>query len=595
MCVHFHQVACSFKWGSDPLNTTLSLFKSDTLPLPAPIPIFMLRALSIRHFAIIESLELTFEPGFNAITGETGAGKSILIDALGLILGDRADSTLIASNRDQAELSASFDLAADSEALAWLQDQALDEDDQLIIRRLLSSQGSSRAWINGRSATIGQLAELGALLVEIHGQHEHQQLEKPETQRRLLDQQLDGALIQAVKSACAAWQSALDALEQFELEAGDPAQLELLRFQHRELETLGLNSGEYEELEAEQERLARSDEIRSSAAQAANALDQDDSPSVRGLLLEAGHAIDRVRELDPHLDTIAGLLEVARINVDEAISELERFDELESGDPARLDHINRRLEKSLDLARKHRVQPVELPALTTRIGERLALLDNQDERRQQLETRVATALKQWRQAADALSQARKQAAAALSEKVNQRLAELGMDQARIAIEVQPSGQDRPGPHGQDRISIEFSANPGQPLRSLSKVASGGELSRVSLALMIASRPSQGPLVRVFDEVDAGIGGETAQVIGRFLRQVANGGQTFCVTHLAQVAACAEHQFQVRKSSSAGITEITVQALDEPQRIGEIARMLGSAASDSSQAHAREMLESARKA
>jgi DNA repair protein RecN (Recombination protein N) len=566
--------------------------KSDTLPLPAPNLTFMLRALSIRHFAIIESLELAFEPGFNAITGETGAGKSILIDALGLVLGDRADSSLIAPGQGQAELSASFELASDSEAMAWLKDQALDEEDQLIVRRLLSAQGSSRAWINGRSATIGQLAELGALLVEIHGQHEHQQLEKPETQRRLLDQQLDSALVKAVSSAHAEWQSALHALEQFEHEAGDPAQLELLRFQYRELEALSLKNGEYEELEAEQERLARSDEIRSSAAQAANALDQDDGPSVRGLLLEAGHSIERVKELDSHLNTIAGLLEEARINIDEALSELERFSELEGADPERLDQVNRRLEKSLDLARKHRVQPAELPNLAARLGERLDTLDHQDDRRQQLEARLATALKHWRQVADALSQARSEAARGLSEKVNQRLAELGMAQAQISIGVRPGGQERPGPHGQDLIAIEFSANPGQPLKSLSKVASGGELSRVSLALMIAARPSQGPLVRVFDEVDAGIGGETAQVVGRFLRQVASGGQAFCVTHLAQVAAFAEHQFQVRKSAIDGSTGVSIQALDDSQRVGEIARMLGSASSDRSQAHAREMLDSA---
>lgn len=549
----------------------------------------MLRALSIRHFAIIESLELAFEPGFNAITGETGAGKSILIDALGLVLGNRADSSLIAPGQPQAELSASFDLASESEAHAWLKDQAMDEEDQLIIRRLLSAQGSSRAWINGRSATIGQLAELGALLVEIHGQHEHQQLEKPETQRRLLDQQLDAHLPDEVKSAHSQWQTAITELEQFEHDSGDASQMELLRFQHQELEALGLKPDEYEQLEAEQERLARSDEIRSSAARAANALDQDDGPSVRGLLLEANHAIERVREIDPNLGTIAGLLEEARINIDEAVSELERFGEMEGGDPERLDQVNRRLEKSLDLARKHRLQPAELPALTARLGQRLEMIEHQGQRRQQLKADVAAALKRWHQAADNLTQARQQAAAALSEKVNQRLAELGMDQARIAIELRPSGQDRPGAHGQDRIGIEFSANPGQPLKSLSKVASGGELSRVSLALMIAARPSRGPLVRVFDEVDAGIGGETAQVVGRFLRQVASGAQAFCVTHLAQVAACAEHQYQVRKSASAGSTGITVRALNEKDRVGEIARMLGSAASDRSQAHAREML------
>ncbi len=549
----------------------------------------MLRALTIRHFAIIESQELDFEPGFTAITGETGAGKSILIDALGLLLGDRADSALIASNQDQAELSARFDLHGADDARAWLAEQAMTEGDELIIRRVLSTQGSSRAWINGRSATIGQLAELGAFLVEIHGQHEHQLLERPETQRRLLDQRVSDELVRAVAERFIVWQSARRALEEFETEAGDPAQLELLRFQCRELDNMALTSGEFEQLEAEQERLSRSDEIRTSAARAASALDQDDGPSVRALLLEAISAIRSISSLDNHLVTIATMLDEARINVDEAISELERHSEDES-DPERLDQINRRLEKALDLARKHRIQPPALPELTERLRARLDRLDNQDSQRQKLLSNLTASEQAWRQAAAELSAARLKAAAALTKEVNAHLAELGMDQARMEITVQADPQSRPGRHGHDRIGITFSANPGIPLKPLSKVASGGELSRVSLALMIAARPSQGPLVRVFDEVDAGIGGETAHVVGRFLREAAGAGQAFCVTHLAQVAACAEHQFRVHKTSKGSTTGVEVSALNDAQRQAEIARMLGSAHSQKSLDHAAEMLQ-----
>jgi len=549
----------------------------------------MLRALTIRHFAIIESQELDFEPGFTAITGETGAGKSILIDALGLLLGDRADSTLIAGNHDQAELSARFDLHGADEARAWLADQAMTEGDELIVRRVLSTQGNSRAWINGRSATIGQLAELGAFLVEIHGQHEHQLLERPDTQRRLLDQRVGDELVRAVAGRFVGWQAARQALEDFETEAGDPSQLELLRFQCRELDSMAMTSGEFEQLETEQERLSRSDEIRTNAARAALALDQDDGPSARALLVDAISAIRSISSLDDHLATIATMLEEARINVDEAISELERHSEDES-DPERLDQINRRLEKALDLARKHRIQPTALPELTERLRARLDRLDNQDAKRQELLQDLAASEQAWRQAAGQLSTARIKAAESLGKEVNRHLAELGMDRARMNITVESNEQAKPGRHGHDRIGIDFSANPGLPLKPLSKVASGGELSRVSLALMIAARPRQGPLVRVFDEVDAGIGGETAHVVGRFLREAAGAGQAFCVTHLAQVAACAEHQFRVHKTTTGSTTGVEVRPLDTKQRQAEIARMLGSAESQKSLDHAAEMLD-----
>ncbi len=553
----------------------------------------MLRALSIRHFAIIDSLALEFEPGFSAITGETGAGKSILIDALGLLLGDRADSALIAPGRDQAELSAEFDLSQADEALAWLEEQAMADDQGLILRRVLSSQGQSRAWINGRTATVGQLAELGGMLVEIHGQHEHQLLERSDTQRRLLDQQLTPDLIRACRDSFERWQQAHQALTDFEAESGDPAQIELLRFQCRELEQLALASGEYEGLEQAQERLARSDEIRSAVALAATALDQDGEPSVRSLLQTAIGALERCQGFDPKLGEIVRLLSDARISIDEAIAELERQGDDEDADPAELDRINRRLEKALDLARKHRVAPAELPALFDRLGQRLASLDNQDEQRQRLKTALERANTAWVKSATALSEARSQAAESLSARVTAHLAELGMIHARLQIEVAAQADAAPSRHGRDRISIRFSANPGQPLKALSKVASGGELSRVSLALMIAARPQRGPSVRVFDEVDAGIGGETAHVVGRFLRQAAagdeRGGQAFCVTHLAQVAACADHQFQVRKQAGSDSLALAVEALDSAAREREIARMLGNADSERSLAHAREML------
>ena len=549
----------------------------------------MLRALAIRNFAIINDLELKLDSGFTAITGETGAGKSILVDALGLLLGDRAESTLVASGSKQAELSATFVLDELSAARAWLEEQAMDEDDELIIRRVLSADGRSRAWINGRSATVGQLSELGAMLVEIHGQHEHQLLEKPDTQRRLLDQQIDEDLLKPVVSAHRQWQDLRQALEDFEREAGDPEQLELLRYQCRELNELNLVAGEYDDLEAEQERLARSDDIRLAAARAVAALDQDDAPSVRGLLQDALAALGQVRELHGELGEAAAMLEEARINIDEAFATIERIGESETGDPERLAEVNRRLERTLDLARKHRVNPPDLPDLTASLSDRLDRLENQGERRERLERELAEARQTWRNQAEKLSQARVKNGKALSKSAAECLTRLGMEQAQLKFCVHSDPDAPPSAHGLDRISIEFSANPGQSTRPLARVASGGELSRIALALMIATGHRQGPQTRIFDEVDAGVGGETAHAVGQFLRRSAGDGQALCVTHLAQVAACADHQVRVVKDNTKGATSTRVEQLDDKNRQTEIARMLGSAESEKSLEHAAEML------
>ena len=549
----------------------------------------MLRALAIRNFAIISDLELRLDTGFTVITGETGAGKSILVDALGLLLGDRAESTLVASDSKQAELSATFVLDGLTAARAWLEDQAMDEDDELIIRRVLSADGRSRAWINGRSATVGQLSELGAMLVEIHGQHEHQLLEKSDTQRRLLDQQLDGDLLQPVVSAHKQWHDIRLALDGFEREAGDPEQLELLRYQCRELNELNLAKGEYDELEAEQERLARSDDIRLAAARAVAALDQDDAPSVRGLLQDTLAALDQVRELHGELAEAATILEEARINVDEAFATIERIGENETGDPERLAEVNSRLERTLDLARKHRVNPQDLPELTASLSDRLDRLENQGDRREHLERELAEAEQTWRNHAEKLSQARIKAGQELASSAAECLARLGMEQARLEFYVNSDPDAPPSIRGLDRVSIEFSANPGQPTRPLARVASGGELSRIALALMIATGHRQGPQTRIFDEIDAGVGGETAHAVGQFLRRAAGDGQALCVTHLAQVAACADHQIRVAKYSKDGATSTRIEPLDSGDRQKEIARMLGSAESRKSLEHAAEML------
>lgn len=554
----------------------------------------MLCQLSIRDFALIDQLELSFAAGFSVISGETGAGKSILVDALTLLAGGRGDSGLVAAGKPQAELSAQFDLSQRPEVLNWLSEQAMDEaEPTLIVRRVMPAQGASRAWINGRPATISQLAELGEQLIEIHGQHEHQLLERSDTQRQLLDQQLDARLPAAVAEAYRSHQAARQALEAFERAAGDAALAEVLAFQVRELEDLALREGEYGELEQRQQQLSRAGDIDAAVALAISRLDDQDGQdhdSARAGLLAAEQALATVADLNPALADIAAMLAEARVNVDEALAELERHGPNEDADPAEQDRIDRRLARCLELARKHRCAVTELPALTDTLRQRLDALGDQDAQRRQLEAAVAAAEQTWDSAAAALSKARSKTAKTLSLATTERLADLGMDQARLAIEVSADAKLRFSQHGQDRIAIQFSANPGQPLKPLSRVASGGELSRVSLALMLVAQQPDQAISRVFDEVDAGIGGETAEVVGRFLHQVAKQGQAFCVTHLAQVAARADHQYQVSKTSSGGQTQISVRPLSQSERAHELARMLGSADARTSLAHAKAMLK-----
>lgn len=550
----------------------------------------MLRFLSIRNFAIIEQVELAFDTGFTVITGETGAGKSILIDALGLLLGNRATGTTASDDTPPADLSAEFDLTGQEAARAWLEDNAMSDEDRLVLRRVLPPQGPSRAWINGRSVTMGQLADLGSLLVEIHGQHEHQSLAKPERQRSLIDQLVDPEVVDAVVRAHSQWQHAQASLQAFEQDCGDPAHLELMQFQFAELEKLNLQPGEYENLEQQQERLDRADEIRLRLQQASAALDNDEGASVRQLLSQAEQALDQVKALDQRFEAACQLIREAAINVDEAAAELERASPDDEQDPQKLESINRRLERCLDLARKHRIRPDQLPDLTHQLSERLDALSQQDERRQALENELTSARADWQQAADKLTLHRQKAAKTLAQGTQQRLHKLGMNQARFSIEVNNRQRSEPSEHGQDQMSFLFSANPGRPAHALHKIASGGELSRVSLALMISARSQADLPARVFDEVDAGIGGETAHVVGTFLREVADGGQAFCVTHLAQVAARADHHYRVVKVQGTSATSIEVQLLSRPIREEELARMLGNRRSAGSLAHAREMLD-----
>jgi DNA repair protein RecN (Recombination protein N) len=549
----------------------------------------MLRFLQIRDYAIVDSLDLDFRGGFTCITGETGAGKSILVGALGLLCGERADTTAIRGGAAKAELSAGFDLAPGSPALQWLQDAALDDGRSCLLRRMVSDSGRSRAWINGTAVTLQQLAELGELLVEIHGQNEHIRLVRSEEQFRLLDG--GGSYereLAAVRQRCESW-SALESERQSLLveKPLDAADRDLLEYQVRELASELLPADAFAALEAEHRMLARGGEVMGALEHAADVLDAE-SVGAGPALYRAAERLDRYAALDPEIAAAAGLMREAAINCGEALSSVQAALSRLDLSPERLQRIEQQLSGQHDLARKHRVEPEALPQVLEQLRARLERSGSLQTRLAEIDRELGRALDAYREAAHALHERRVERAAALSAAVTDLLQQLGMAGGRFGIEVQLAAEHPPAARGSDRLELLVSANPGLPPASLRKVASGGELSRISLAIKVASRAAAAA-TQVFDEVDAGIGGETAHAVGALLRSLAANGQALCVTHLAQVAVFAEQQIQVQKSAEGDSTRVRTSLLEERERVDEIARMLGGRLSAQSRAHACELL------
>ena len=550
----------------------------------------MLRSLAIRNFTIIDRLELVFEPGFGAITGETGAGKSILIDALGQLLGDRGESTLVAEGCKQADLTAGFELPADHSARVWLESQAIEvEDGLLLLRRVIPAEGASRAWIGGQPASIGQLRELGALLVDIHGQHEHQRLMDSAYQRKWLDRKVASDVRAAVVDCARRHDEARKALETLIAEAGDD--METVQLQLAELDRLDLRENEFEQLEIDQRRLASVDELQRAYAEALDALVGED-PAAAGLAHRARRSLETLADREPGLAEILEMLGTAQVNLDEAGNVLQRLNESLQNDPARLEQVEQRLATAIALARKHRVEPDTLPEVRAELARRLERADQFQAEREASEAKLARALDAWRKAARALHGARASAASKIGKQVAEALAALGMADARLEFKLEFDSEAAVSEHGADSVEIMFSANPGQSLRPLRRVASGGELSRLSLGMIVGAAENAGGRVRIFDEIDAGVGGETAHAVGRFLRQASESGQAFCVTHLAQVAARADYQYRVVKQPEGDSTQVRISRLDSDQRVIELARMLGSADAETSRRYAESMLKKA---
>lgn len=557
----------------------------------------MLINLQIRDFAIVERIAAEFEPGMTVLTGETGAGKSILVDALGLVLGERGGSKLVRSGAKRAEFSAEFDVTALPDARTWLQDQALDEDDQALLRRVINADGRSRAFINGNAVPVQQLKVLGELLIDIHGQHFHQSLGRRAVQRDLLDHY--GGLVEKreqTASGFVQWKSLLERLDALQLADADRAsRLDLLTFQLQELETLGAQSGEMDELQAERQKLANSGRLVEGVASALAALSDDDAGNVASLLAGAERSVENLVEYDGDLKTVVELLDSASIQVAEASDTLQRYGDSIDMDPQRQNQVEERLDAMQSIARKHRVTPQELPDLVERLQDEYDELGHAEERGKELEQEVIVAERTYRDHAHELSRQRKHAAADFSGAVTKAMAGLGMPGGVFKIEINLLPDAAARASGIDDIEFHISANPGQPPMPLSRVASGGELSRMSLAIQVIASDGSTIPTMVFDEVDSGVGGGVAEMVGRRLAELGNKRQVLCVTHLPQVASLAGHHIRISKVTDGKATRTGIHTLDSEERIDELARMLGGVEITSkTREHAAEMLAGAPK-
>lgn len=550
----------------------------------------MLKHLHIRNFAIVENLELDFESGMSVLSGETGAGKSILLDALGLTLGDRADSSVVRHGCDRAEISASFTIAGLESVVTWLEERELDMEDECIIRRTINADGRSRGYINGQPMPIQTLRELGEQLVDIHGQHAHQSLLKRGMQRQLLDSFADNSkLVTEVSSNYQKSQALQDELERLQQASSErESRLELLRYQVDELAALDLTVDELAELDEEHKRLANASRLQEGAQSATYTLYESDESSIVSQLERSLSELQSLQEADNNLVPACELIEGAAIQAREAATELRHYLSNLEIDPERLEQVEQRLATIHDLSRKHHVEPGALPELLDKLQVELAELETAETRLDGMEAAIGEAKQAYQEVAKKLGQTRKKAAAKLEQLVTANMQELGMSGGRFAISLEAVD---PSPHGLEQVELQVSANPGQPLRPLSKVASGGEMSRISLAIQVIAAGREGIPTLIFDEVDVGVGGGVAEMVGRQLHSLGGERQVLCVTHQPQVAALAHHHYQISKTTSDDSTRTQVRVLEQKERIAEVARMLGGMEiTDQTLSHAEEMIE-----
>ena len=553
----------------------------------------MLVHLAVNNYAIVDNLELDLGGGMSVITGETGAGKSIMLDALALTLGDRADSGAVRPGSDKADILATFDISDIPEARQWLDERDLTQDDeQVILRRVITAEGRSRGYINGSPCPQQDLRALGEMLIDIHSQHEHQSLLKTDTHRRLLDEYAGaGELARQVQLAAQRCRQTEKALLQASRQSEEQsARQQLLAYQLDELDNLSLQDGELEELENEQRQLASADQILHSCQQVINICSENDAGSVLEALTASLQRLDSFKSHSSQLGEASDLIASAQIQIEEAVGELTRYLDHFEADPERQQYVEERLSAIFELARKHRIQPAELPVLQQQLIDELEGQQQQAADAERLQEELTAYQAHYRQLSEKLSAQRSKGAGKLAKAVTQEIQRLGMPGGRIELQLTPLDADTYSVTGLENVEFLVSANPGQPAKPLAKVASGGELSRISLGIQVITAQTSRVPTLVFDEVDVGIGGPTAEIVGQLLRQLGARGQVLTVTHLPQVAAQGHQHLFVRKQQTRNSTRTCIDQLDTDARIQEVARMLGGIdLTDESLAHARKLL------
>lgn len=553
----------------------------------------MLQELSIQNLALIQSLQLQFNKGFTTLTGETGAGKSILLDALGLALGERADSSLVRHGTDKADITADFDISALATVQTWLTDNELDEEDSCLLRRTLSAEGRSKAYINGRPASVNQLKQLSSLLIDIHGQHEHQSLMHVTKQLELLDAYAQHSnLLVTTAESYQAWQQLNQTLQTRLADQSDrQSRIELLAFQQQEFDRIQPQEGEFEALSEEQNALSHANEIKQAVYSAYEYLEGDNG--IVQQLSQTMSELAKASEYSPQLAEALQQLESIQIDAQAVADDIQHQNNQVTLDPDRLQQVDERLAELFGLAKKYLLNPEDLTQKHQEIHAELASLNNEDASLEQLQLEIDQAWQTFTNAAQALSESRHTAAQRLSETVTEAMQTLGMPHGQFDIAV--SEASKPSRLGQDQVQFNVTANKGQPLQPLSKVASGGELSRISLAIQVASAEVASLPSMIFDEVDVGIGGGVAEIVGQKMQQLGQHRQIFSITHLAQVAAYGNQQLSIRKQTVNEQTLTEVTELAENERVEELARMLGGVTiTDSTLKHAQEMLNTAQK-
>ena len=551
----------------------------------------MLAQLTISNFAIVRELEIDFHAGMTAITGETGAGKSIAIDALGLCLGSRADGSMVRLGASRADICARFTLADTPSAKHWLAENQLDEGQDCLLRRTISNDGRSRGFINGTPVPLSQLRELGQHLIQIHGQHAHQLLLKPEHQKDLLDAYADQPLLLAeMRKAYQNWHQSCRQLAQYQQQVSErESRRQLLQYQLKELNEFAPQAGEYEHIDEEYKRLANSGQLLSLSQSALYLLADGEEQNIVSLLYTARNQLTELAELDSKMNDLIVMLDDASIQVSEASDELRHYSERLEMDPNRLYELEQRLSRQMNLARKHHVSAEELPELHRQLLEEQQALDDQETNQAELSEAVQRHYQQAVAVAEQLHEKRQYFADELTHLITQSMQALSMPHGKFKIQVQFEPEHL-NMEGADRLEFQVTTNPGQPLQALAKVASGGELSRIALAIQVITAQKMETPALIFDEVDVGISGPTAAIVGRLLRQLGESTQVMCVTHLPQVAGCGHQHYFVSKETDGEVTETQMNRLDKKARLQELARLLGgSEVTRNTLANAKELL------